>query len=124
MLNISVPSENIVENEVETPQPEEISEVEIATESNPVDSLEDSHFATLRMNTSDRYCLVIASLPTMELAEKYIGENNNYNLGVLAKDGKFRVYVATGNTTTEVLAGKKFADIETRFADAWVCSMR
>lgn len=124
MLNISVPRENIVEDEVEAPQAEEISKVEIATESNSVDTLEDSHVATIRMNASDRYCLVIASLPTMELAEKYIGENNNYNLGVLAKDGKFRVYVATGNTTTETLDGKNFADIATRFADAWVCSMR
>lgn len=75
----------------------------------------------VRFNASDRYCLVIASLPTEESAQKYIRENGTLTLGILSKDGKYRVYAATGNTTNEALLGKSINGVS---ADAWVCSMR
>lgn len=75
----------------------------------------------VRFNASDRYCLVIASLPTEESAQKFIRENGTMTLGILSKDGKYRVYAATGNTTNEALLGKSIKGVS---ADAWVCSMR
>lgn len=122
-LNIGVPHEETEVVEC-AEAPAEIATAEIVAETSAVEVAAPTAVASQRLNASDRYCLVVASLPSMELAEKYIGENNAYNLGVLAKDGKFRVYVATGNTINEALEGKDFADVATRFADAWVCSMR
>lgn len=77
--------------------------------------------AAVRLDASDRYCLVVASLPSKTLAEKYVRENSALNLGILDKDGKYRVYAATGNTTNEALLGKKIDGVA---SDAWVCSMR
>lgn len=123
VLNIGVPHEEA--EVVECAEvPAEIATAKIVAETSAVEVAAPTAVASQRLNASDRYCLVVASLPSMELAEKYIGENNAYNLGVLAKDCKFRVYVATGNTINEALEGKDFADVATRFADAWVCSMR
>lgn len=77
-----------------------------------------------RFNASDRYCLVIASLPTMADAEKYIGMRSSQKLGILAKDNKYRVYIATGNTTNEALQGRSIGNVASQYPDAWVCSMR
>jgi len=80
--------------------------------------------AGIRMNPTDRYCLVVASLPTKTLAEKFMSEHKRHSLGILDKDGKYRVYAATGNTTNETLKVKEISSIGSEFADAWVCSMR
>lgn len=122
-LNIGVPHEDATVVECAEPVTE-IATSEVVTETSAVEVAEPTTAVSQRLNASDRYCLVVASLPSMELAEKYIGENNAYPLGVLAKDGKYRVYVATGSTINEALAGKEFADVASRYADAWVCSMR
>lgn len=78
----------------------------------------------LRLNERDRYCLVIASFPTMDLANKFIRENSRMKLGILDKDDKCRVYAATGNTINEAMLGKEIEGVKSRFNDAWVCSMR
>lgn len=111
-LNISVPSEN--NNSVVK----------------PVDTVYDgaveepANDAAVRMNGADRYCLVVASLPTMALAEKFVNEHKAHSLAIFGKDGKYRVYAATGNTTNETLKAKENVAIGQAFADAWVCSMR
>ena len=73
----------------------------------------------VRFNESDPYCLIVASLPTREGAEKYMRETKG-NFGVLEQDGKFRVYVATGSTSSSTIAMRS-GDIASRFPDAWVC---
>lgn len=114
-LNIRVPEENI--EVVKTVEPAVEAEVPVAEVSEEVNT-------GVRMNATDRYCLVVASLQTMALAEKFVRENAPLDLCILDKDGKYRVYAATGNTTNEALKGKEVAEIGSRFSDAWVCSMR
>lgn len=90
----------------------------------PVVADSQDNMVTIRLNPSDRYCLVVASLPSMSLAEKFVEEHKSHNLGILGKDSRYRVYAATGNTTNETLKAKENALIGAEFADAWVCSMR
>lgn len=113
-LNIRVPEEN----------KEVAKSVQPTTEPSLAAGVVEMSQPDIRLNASDRYCLVVASLQSMPLAEKFVKENASVNLGILAKDGKYRVYAATGNTTNEALKAKESAEIGSRFADAWVCSMR
>ena len=72
-----------------------------------------------RLDLTDKYCLVIASLATEAEAQKFIDQSKINNSGILAKDGRYRVYVATGATSAEArAAAAAFAD---RYPDAWVC---
>lgn len=114
-LNIRVPEES---RESVKPQPEHVETAPAVVETPRNNEI------TIRMNASDRYCLVVASLPSMALAEKFVSENKDANLAILDIDGKYRVYAATGNTINEAIKGKDVAEIGGRFADAWVCSMR
>ncbi len=75
--------------------------------------------STLRCNSSDPYCLVVASFPIREGAVQFIDETEG-NFSILEQDGKFRVYVATGKTSASTIALRE-GDIATRFPDAWVC---
>lgn len=74
---------------------------------------------SLRFSESDPYCLIVASLPTRDGADRYMRETKG-EFGVLEQDGKFRVYVATGTTSASTLA-QRSGDIAARFPDAWVC---
>ncbi|MDE6317055.1 MAG: hypothetical protein K2L73_01480 [Muribaculaceae bacterium] len=123
-LNILVPVDNAERNEANIIASADDEKSGDVASTDIVVAVSDDAAPSVRMNASDRYCLVIASLPTQELAGKFIKENGSMNLGVLSKDGKYRVYAATGNTINEALKGKELADVEARFADAWVCSMR
>lgn len=121
-LNILVPQEindDVALKPVEDTKANSAESVEKSVANNEPEAMSE-----VRLNANDRYCLVVASLPTMALAEKFVSENNSTPLGILSKDGKFRVYAATGNTTNEAIKGKDIAGIGARFADAWVCSMR
>lgn len=69
------------------------------------------------LSSTGNYCLVVASFPSRRQAEQYLSENSNASLGVLEKDGRFRVYAATGSTYGEVEAQKNAS----RYPDAWVC---
>lgn len=114
-LNIRVPEES---RESVKPQPEHVETAPAVVET------PRNNETTIRMNASDRYCLVVASLPSMALAEKFVSENKDANLAILNIDGKYRVYAATGNTINEALKCRDVTEIGGRFADAWVCSMR
>lgn len=72
------------------------------------------------INDDDRYCLVVASLPSQALAEQFISENSDFTLEILHSENKYRVFAATGATSAEALSLKK-AEIANRFPDAWVC---
>lgn len=74
---------------------------------------------TLRFDDSDRYCLIVASLATQEEADRFIARNSKLQLGVLPKDGRYRVYAATG--TTAAGAQSAAAELADRYPDAWVC---
>lgn len=76
-----------------------------------------SNDGELRFNTSDAFCVVVASFATRSQAEAHIAASNNSRMGILEKDGKFRVYAATGNSYNEANTQKRFVDN----ADAWIC---
>lgn len=71
----------------------------------------------LNFNPSDPYCVIVASFPAEDQAERYISENSGKQLGVLQQDGKYRVYAATGRTYEEAAAQKGVAGTQ----GAWIC---
>lgn len=75
-------------------------------------SIGKAHF-----DSDDAFCVIIASFDSLEKAESYIAQHASEELGVLTKDGRFRVYAATGNTYANAEAQKKMLS----YADAWVC---
>lgn len=70
-----------------------------------------------RFNTSDPYCIVVASFPNREQAMKYIAENSGLTLDILEKDDKYRVYSATGASYNEASIQKKSLGV----SEAWIC---
>lgn len=71
-------------------------------------------------NAAPRYCLVVASLPSRALAQKFIAGQGDSSLRILESQGRFRVYAA-GAATKEEAAAKRKA-VASRYPDAWVCS--
>ena len=73
------------------------------------------------INNADKYCVVIASLTSRAQAEKFIASTGNRNLQILEKDGKFRVYAATGATYNQALAVARNNGLLSRYNGTWVC---
>lgn len=113
-LNIMVPDESR----------DDVAEMQSSETVDAVADVAVEAVPAVRLDASDRYCLVVASLQSMSQAEKFVKEHSDVELGILEKDGKYRVYAATGSTTNEALLAKDDDEIGRRFADAWVCSMR
>lgn len=76
---------------------------------------------SLKIDDSDPYCLIVASLATEEDAELYMSQCGDENLRVLPKNGKYRVYAATGTSVSEALAPTKSSTFSKRYPGAWVC---
>lgn len=72
-------------------------------------------------NQSDLYYLVVGSFYTRGEAEKYISQHKEIPLGILAKDGRYRVYAASGTTSAQVYAAAQAPAISSRYPDSWVC---
>lgn len=72
-------------------------------------------------NQSDLYYLVVGSFYTRDEAEKYISQHTEIPLGILAKDGRYRVYAASGTTSAQVYEAAKSEAISSRYLDSWVC---
>ncbi len=70
-----------------------------------------------RFNTEDPFCVVVASFPDSDQAERYIKEHSGKNLGVLQQDGKYRIYAATGSSYEEATSQKAL----TGGNGAWIC---
>lgn len=68
-----------------------------------------------------KYCLVIASLESRAEAERFVARNSELKLGILAKDGRYRVYAASAPTYAEALQAAQATVIAARYPDAWVC---
>lgn len=104
-------------------------EAETVAATEAVAASENSQTATmavdrLRFDTADRYCLIVASFPSKTQAEQFIGEHADRKLSILAQDGKFRVFAATGATSSQALAQRDFEQIGQAFPDSWVCRRR
>lgn len=72
-----------------------------------------------RFVDDDPYCLVIASLATESEAQKYLSQHPDQKLGILAKDGRYRVYAATGLTSR--MTAEAADGLADRYPGAWVC---
>lgn len=68
-------------------------------------------------NQSDRFCVIVASFPTIAQARSYIASSREEGLRILEKDGKCRVYSATAPTYEAADALRNTCGV----ADAWVC---
>lgn len=82
--------------------------------------------AEIRFRDNDPYCLIVASLTNAEDARKFIDEQYRVNpamaLDVIVKDGRYRVYAATGTTMASAQAYANDSRIARRFKGAWVCA--
>jgi septal ring-binding cell division protein DamX len=80
--------------------------------------------SSIRMNDSDAYCVVIASVNNTNEAQEYIAEaKRKYgeNCALLAQDGRYRIIIATAPTT--VAARQAISNgIAKRHLGAWVCA--
>lgn len=83
--------------------------------------LQGSENHGVRMNDNDPYCLVVASLATREDADRYLRQQPDKTLRCLEKDGKFRIYAATGTTAAATSATGKLPTFARRYPGAWVC---
>lgn len=75
----------------------------------------------LRCVDSDSYCLVVASLASRELAEEYISERGDVAMRILEAGGKYRVYVATGETSSQAMAIMQTPSFAEKYQAAWIC---
>ena len=67
----------------------------------------------------DKYFLIVCSALSQREADRFIAQQkNDYVFKVLAKKGRYRVYVATGNSVNELMKLKY--KISNDFPDAWV----
>lgn len=76
----------------------------------------------LRIDDNDSYCLVVASLASRELAEEYVAAAGiGQQLEILEKDGRFRVYAATGATFSQAVLPLQDPAFAAEYPGAWVC---
>lgn len=73
--------------------------------------------ASPRFNSTDPFCVIVASFPDETQANRYLAENKGRSLGVLQQDGKFRIYAATGTTYEQASSQKSIVG----GSDAWIC---
>ncbi len=85
---------------------------------NPV--IDQSYASETDLEETDNYCLIIASLPSNELAEQFIYEHPDYCKGIIESNGRFRVYATTGTTAQSVMNSAIIAI----FPDAWPCLLK
>lgn len=76
---------------------------------------EEPAYPTLENNGSSYY-LIVASLPTQELARQFIADSRDNSLQIVASDGRYRVYAAEAATAGALDAAKW----RTTYPYAWV----
>lgn len=84
-----------------------------------VKSYRSSGGASIAEKEEDKYYLIVCSVLSRAEAEKFISmQNEDYDFRILEKNGKYRVYVATGNSINGLMKMKY--EIANDFPDAWV----
>lgn len=68
-----------------------------------------------------RYCMVVASLESEPEARRFVERYNDESLGILVKDGRYRVYAAEGRSIAEVDRIAAERNLQARFPSSWVC---
>lgn len=69
------------------------------------------------------FCYVIASLATREEAERYVAARKaeGNDLRILENSGRFRVYAASGNSSSTLRRKAAEAGLDSRYPGAWIC---
>lgn len=70
----------------------------------------------LRFSENDPFCVIVASFPSEKQAESYVASARGKRLGIIAGDGRYRVYAATGRDRRQAESQKSAAG-----EGAWVC---
>lgn len=83
--------------------------------------VEDSENKVVSRFEGDNYCLVVASAYSRREAVRFINRKNSGDELRIYKtrDGKYRVYVASGNSCNRMLEVRK--ELKSVYPDAWVC---
>ena len=68
-----------------------------------------------------RYYMVVASLASELEARKFVENSKDSSLGILEKDGRYRVYAAQGASVADVNALAAANGVSSRYPSAWVC---
>lgn len=81
----------------------------------------DSQAVAVRQTeeSAPQYCLIVASLPSKSLANRFIAASGDASLRILVSDGHYRVYVAGGDSYASAYSHK--ASVAHLYPDAWVC---
>lgn len=74
----------------------------------------------MRMAESDSYCVIVASLASRELAQDFV-DNADIPMSILERDGKYRVYAATGSTLAGAMDIARQTRLTDRYPGVWVC---
>lgn len=82
---------------------------------------EEARMRNRRSAVAKRYCLVVASLASESEARKFMDGCNDNTLGVFAKDGRYRVFAAEGNSPEEVAVAAAGNGASERYPQSWVC---
>lgn len=80
--------------------------------------------AAYRMNSTDRYFLIVSSHATAAEADRYMAKRPTEQLSVLESDGRFRVYAATGTSVAEARTRMDDPAFSAIHPDGWVYRRR
>lgn len=83
----------------------------VAEAKNPAPAAEDS---------AQKYFMIVASLPTRSQAESFVAENGDRSLGIIASQGRYRVYAASGESYNEVYRILSNGENASKYPDAWI----
>lgn len=86
----------------------------------PTGACESEPEETLRFEFSDPFVLVVASLPNIDDALRFVRETKaktGIKLGIIHTDNRYRVYAATGQTRRE--AQMQASQLSRKFPGAW-----
>lgn len=70
---------------------------------------------------AESYYMIVGSFATEAEAKKYISSNSGLNLGVLNKDGRWRIYGAKASSADKVMDLAKQEPLASRFNSWWIC---
>lgn len=78
---------------------------------------------TATVNKPHKYYLIVASLASTAEVDKFMAmasENDRGKMGVLHRDGRYRVYISSGSTFEQANSARFASGNAGRYPDAWV----
>lgn len=118
---------NTVKRELYLALPQEESETKVESSSSdvalidPIVPIRNTPKVNKMATNKLKFYLVVASLPSKSLAQKHIINSKDKNMQILEKDGKYRIYVASGESYESVVKTKAQNNIDSIYPGAWIC---